>query len=145
MSNNKPKVEITELNQSMKLKLLHDTPYIDKNKNGEYYLYGVKNEKGEELSFFAPADIHSVLQEHKLKTGDEFLLSRVSTGKNGSTKLQISIIGKEESETPKADSLKDIMIRSMKDAAEVVASVPALSLRAEDARAIGLSLFIART
>jgi hypothetical protein len=36
------------------------------------------------------------------------------------------------------------MIQSMMDSAEIVAAVPALGLRAEDARAIGLSLFLHR-
>jgi hypothetical protein len=37
------------------------------------------------------------------------------------------------------------MIQSMREAAEIVAAVPDLGFCAEDARAIGLSLFIART
>ena len=44
-----------------------------------------------------------------------------------------------------SDALKARMIQSMKDAQEVVAAVPDLGFRAEDARAIGLSLFIACT
>ena len=34
-----------------------------------------------ELSFSAPDDVHSVLSEHKLKCGDEFILTRVENGK----------------------------------------------------------------
>ena len=45
----------------------------------------------------------------------------------------------------KQDKFMEVMVRSMKDAAEVVAAVPDLGFRAEDARSIGLSLFIART
>jgi hypothetical protein len=37
------------------------------------------------------------------------------------------------------------MIQSMRDSAEIVAAATELGLRVEDARAIGLSLFIART
>jgi hypothetical protein len=36
-------------------------------------------------------------------------------------------------------------MQSKRDGAEIVAIVPDLGFRAEDARAIGLSLFIART
>ncbi len=43
------------------------------------------------------------------------------------------------------ESLKDLMIQSMKDAAEVVAAVPELGFRAEDARAIGLSIYISKS
>ncbi len=64
-----------------------------------WQLYPVKDEAGNELSFFAPDDIHSVLVEHKLKTGDEFILTRVENGKKGSSKLQVSIIGKESHRT----------------------------------------------
>lgn len=56
----------------------------------------------------------------------------------------MSIIGYSSSE-PKMDNLKDVMIQSMRDSTEIVAAVPELGFHAEDARAIGLSLFIART
>jgi hypothetical protein len=69
----------------------------------------------------------------------------VENGNKGSSKLQVSISGKEAQPDPKPDSLKDVMIQSMRDAAEILAAVPDLGFRAEDARAIGLSLFIART
>ena len=134
------------LNESKRLTLLRNEPIIGKQTNGDaWQLYPVKDESGNELSFFAPDDIHAVLTEHKLKSGDEFILTRVENGKKGFSKLQVSIIGKESTPDPKTDNLKDVMIHSMKDSAEIVAAVPALGLRAEDARAIGLSLFIART
>ena len=144
-NNGKPKVEITELNKPIKLTLLRNEPITGKNSYGEYHLYPVKDEQNNELSFFAPDDVHSVLAEHKLKSGDEFILTRVENGKKGSSKLQVSIMGKESTLEPTQDKLKEIMVQSMKDAAEVVAAVPDLGFRAEDARAIGLSLFIART
>ena len=56
-----------------------------KNNYGEYHLYPLKDESGNELSFFAPDDVHSVLAEHKLKIGDEFILTRVENGKKGSS------------------------------------------------------------
>jgi hypothetical protein len=43
------------------------------------------------------------------------------------------------------ESLKDLMIRSMKDAAEVAAAVSELGLRAEDAKAIGLDFYISES
>ena len=142
----KPKVEITELNKPAKFTLLLEKPITGKQKNGDpWQLYPVKDESGNELSFFAPDDIHTILAEHKLKTGDEFILTRVENGTKGSSKLQVSIIGKEASSDPKPDNLKSVMIESMRDAAEILAAVPDLGFRAEDARAIGLSLFIART
>ena len=145
-NNGKPKLEITELNKPMKFRLLRNEPITGKQTNGDpWQLYPVKDESGNEVSFFAPDDVHSVLVEHKLKNGDEFILTRVENGKKGSSKLQVSIIGKEATPDPKPDSLKDVMIQSMRDAAEILSAVPDLGFRAEDARAIGLSLFIART
>jgi hypothetical protein len=148
-NNGKPKLEITELNKPAKFRLLRNEPITGKQTNGDaWQLYPVKDESGNELSFFAPDDIHWVLAEHKLKTGDEFILTRVENGKKGSSKLQVSIIGKAaepEHALNSTDSCKEIMIQSMRDAAEILAAVPDLGLRAEDARAIGLSLFIART
>jgi hypothetical protein len=141
----KPKVELV-LNESKRLTLLRNEPITGKQTNGDaWQLYPVKDESGNELSFFASDDIHAVLAEHKLKSGDEFILTRVENGKKGSSKLQVSIIGKEASSEPKSDNLKDVMTQSMRDAAEILAAVPDLGFRAEDARAIGLSLFIART
>ena len=141
----KPKVELV-LNESKRLTLLRKEPITGKQTNGDaWQLYPVKDEAGNELSFFAPDDIHTVLAEHMLKSGDEFILTRVENGKKGSSKLQVSIIGKESTPDPKPDSLKEVMIHSMEDAAEILAAVPDLGFRAEDARAIGLSLFIART
>jgi copper chaperone CopZ len=105
-------------------------------------MYGVENEAHEELVWFAPATAHEVIQSQGLKTGSEIIVKL--TGKN---KVEVSILGKaaEPEHTPKTDSLKDVMIQSMRDAAEIVAAVPDLGFRAEDSRAIGLSLFIART
>ena len=105
-------------------------------------MYAVANEAGEELVWFAPAPAHDVIQSQGLKTGSEIIVKL--TGKN---KVEVSILGKaaEPEHTLKTDSLKDVMIQSMKDAAEIVAAVPDLAFRVEDARSIGLSLFIART
>ena len=92
--------------------------------------------------WFAPATAHDVIQSQQLKAGSEIIVKL--TGKN---KVEVPILGKaaDPEHTSKPDSLRDVMIQSMKDAAEIVAAVPDLGFRAEDAGAIGLSLFIART
>ena len=86
---------------------------------------------------------HDVIQSQSLKTGSEIIVKL--TGKN---KVEVSILGKAaetEQAAKSSDSRKEVMIQSMRDAAEILAAVPDLGFRAEDARAIGLSLFIART
>lgn len=108
----------------------------------------MKDEQGNELSFFAPDDIHSILAEHKLKSGDEFILSRVENGKKGSSKLQVSIIGKSEerTDTPaQTDNLKAIMLQCVLDGQAIINEVKDLGFRVDDLRAIILSLFIARS
>jgi hypothetical protein len=93
--------------------------------------------------WFAPSTAHDVIQSQQLKAGSEIIVKL--TGKN---KVEVSILGKAaepEHASKLADGLKDVMVQSMHDAAEIVAAVPDLGFRAEDARAIGLSLFIPRT
>lgn len=50
-------------------------------KPGDYHLYPVKDESGNKLSFFAPVDVHAILAKHRLKSGDEFILTCVENGK----------------------------------------------------------------
>ena len=141
----KPKVDV-QLGQSTRLKLLRNEPISGSSSFGPYHLYPVVNEQGVEEAFFAPEELHTVIKEHKLKAGDEFILSRVQNGKPGSTKLEISIIGKSEMpEEERTDHLKETMQVCLQDAASLVDSVKQLALRAEDARSIALTLFIART
>ena len=135
-----------ELNKSAKFTLLLEKPITGKQKNGDpWQLYPVKNESGNELSFFAPDDIHTIMAEHKLKTGDEFILTRVENGSKGSSKLEVSIIGKDSSTAPESDNLKELMIRSMRDAAAIAAEAPEFRFGSSDVRAIANSLFIARS
>jgi len=122
--------------------LLRNEPLVGENGHGKYFMYAVTNEVGEELVWFAPASAHEVIQSQQLSKGSEFIAKLI-----GKDKVEVSIIGKaiEPEEPSTSDLLKVRMIQSMKDAQEVVAAVPDLGFRAEDARAIGLSLFIART
>lgn len=134
-----------QLGQSIRLKLLRDEPITGTSSVGPYWLYPVITEQGAEESFFAPEPIAKILMQQNLKAGDEFLLSRVQNGKPGSTKLEISIIGKSEVSEERKDHLKETMQVCLQDAASLVESVKQLALRAEDARSIALTLFIART
>ena len=105
-------------------------------------MYAVASESGEELVWFAPSAAHDVIQSQQLEAGSEIIVKLI-----GKDKVEVSIPGKapEPEHQPKSDSLKNVMIQSMRDSAEIVAAVPDLGFRAQDARAIGLSLFIART
>jgi hypothetical protein len=108
----------------VKLKLLRDV-YTGENQHGKYLLATVQDDQGQEFAWFIPTDLHDVVQD--------------------SSKIQLSILAKPETtESAQADH-KSIMIESMKEAAEVVAAVPELGFRAEDARAIGLSIYISKS
>ena len=131
-----------QLGQPIRLKLIRNEPLIGENGHGKYFMYAVMNDAGEELVWFSPSQAHDIIQSQQLKAGSEIIVKL--TGKN---KVEASILGKaaEPEHQEKTDSKKDVMIQSMRDAADILAAVPDLGFRAEDARAIGLSLFIART
>ncbi len=137
---NPPKVEL-ELNQEARLKILKPV-YQGKSSYGSFFLYNVQDlDTGETKSLFAPDDIHSIIQEQKLGVGSEFLLKRVTNGKKGSSKLELSIIGK----APEVDNYKEVMKQCLTDAVEIVRSLPDIPFQEESIRAICSGLFIART
>src|SRR5512137_141439 len=93
----KPKTDVAS-GQSKRLKLLLNQPITGSSSAGKWWLYPVVTEQGIEESFFAPEPLHDILQEHKLKAGDEFILSRVQNGKPGSSKLELSIVSNPSSD-----------------------------------------------
>jgi hypothetical protein len=139
----KPKLEL-QLNKPVKLKLLRDV-YTGENQHGKYLLATVQDEQGQEFAWFIPTDLHDVVQDSGLKAGSEIIAQRVENGRKGSSKIQLSILAKTEPPESVHNDHKSIMIESMKEAAEVVAAVPELGFRAEDARAIGLSIYISKS
>jgi hypothetical protein len=55
-------------------------------------------------------------------------------------KVEVSILGKatEPERTPRSsENLKDVIIQSMRDSAEIVAAAPELGFRAEDTGRLG--------
>ncbi len=140
----------------MNLKLLKDKCYEGTSDYGTYYLYNVEDDSVEK-SFFAPVEIHQQIVQHKLKAGDEFILSKVA-GQNGKR-----IVGQLIFELPQkpvisqllpqptngngktGDGLKDVMKQCLKDAVEITKAVDGIPFQNEDVRAISSCLFIART
>jgi hypothetical protein len=133
----------------LKLKLLRDQPHVGDNGHGKYFLYSVQDEAGIEFAWFAPQDIHDVIQTNSLKAGSEILVKRVqANGKKGVTKIELSILGtvsKEEQSAPLGDDLKGIMQLCLQEAVEITKSVAGIPFQNEDVRAICSCLFIART
>jgi hypothetical protein len=142
------------LNQEVRLKLLKDKPFTGENGYGKYYLYSVQDlDDGEEKAFFAPADVHQIIEDKKLTKGSEFIIKKVpyQNGKKIGSKLELSLISVAaapppvSSTQPSADNLKEIMRQCLAEAVEIVHSLPDIPFQNDDIRAICASLFIART
>ncbi len=146
---NKPKLELL-LEKPIQLTLLKDKPYVGQNNYGEFYLYSTRDDQGIEYSYFADASVHSLIQEHKLKAGNSFVVQRVAVmnGKKMSSKVEFSIIGEAEplpsvSPTPGSDNLKEILLQCLVDAAEVVKSA-GIQFSNDELQKLATTLFIQR-
>lgn len=146
---NKPKLELL-LEKPIQLTLLKDKPYINSNSYGEFYLYSAKDENGIEYSYFADASVHSLIQEHKLKAGNSFVVQRVAVmnGKKMSSKVEFSIIGEAEPQAvippvPGSDNLKEILLQCLVDAVEVVKSA-GIQFSNDELQKLATTLFIQR-
>lgn len=141
--NNPPKVEL-ELNQEARFKILKPV-YAGQSSYGKFYLYSVKDlESGEIRSLFATEEIHSIIEEKQLGVGSEFLLKRVPNGKKGSSKLELSILGKApEPQSPVSDNLKELLFQSIRDAVEVVRDC-GVQFSNEEISKLSVTIFIQR-
>ena len=144
----KPKLDLLT-GQSLRVKLQRNSPITGSNSYGNYYLYPLIDEEGHEQSFFAPEEIHNLIQQHKLKAGDEFVLSRVEGDKKGKSRLEFSIIGKAELQhnslpsSPK-DNLKAILLECVVDAADVIRS-SGIQFGNDELQKLATTLFIQRS
>lgn len=135
-----------KVGQEAKLKILRPLKIGD-GKN-PYFLYRVSDlDSGEEKSFFAPADIKSVIEDQKLGIGSEFLVKRIKAGSNGGS-LELSILAKAPAVvegSSKLDNFKDMMRQCIVDAMEIKKSIEGIDLTHEDLRSLSSCLFIARS
>jgi len=144
----KKKVELN-LHESIRLKLLKDTCYTANSSYGPYHLYSVADQDGNEMSFFAPEDIHQQIVRNGLKAGSEFILHKKAS-QNGK-KITGELVFEPVKDTPALeptngkDLYKEIMAQCLQDAITIVRSIDGVPLQAEDVRAISSCLFIART
>ena len=142
---NPPKVEL-ELNQEARFKILKPV-YAGQSSYGKFYLYSVQDlESGETRSLFATEEIHSIIEEKQLGVGSEFLLKRVANGKKGSSKLELSILGKEPALQPSTsgDNLKELLFQSIRDAVEVVRD-SGVQFSNEEISKLSVTIFIQRS
>ncbi|MCX6133004.1 MAG: hypothetical protein NTU47_04230 [Ignavibacteriales bacterium] len=142
--NNPPKVEL-ELNQEARFKILKPV-YAGQSSFGKFYLYSVKDlETGETRSLFATDEIHSIIEEKQLGVGSEFALKRVPNGKKGSSRLELSILGKApEPESQRKDNLKELLFQSVRDAVDIVRD-SGIQFSNDEIQKLATTLFIQRT
>jgi hypothetical protein len=123
--------------------LIRDNPVVGRSDFGPYYCYSVLSADGTELSFFATPEIHQVILEQKLGKGSQFILRRPAQTNGKKPKLEIALIAKEEP-TQVQDDLKDILLRCVQDAAEVVRQ-SGLQFDLDSVQKLSVALLIART
>jgi hypothetical protein len=145
-----PKLEI-KLSEAVRVKLLRDKCFEGSNNYGPFYLYSISQD-GIEKSFFAPADIHSQIVAHGLKTGSEFIIRKVAAqnGKKITGELVFEVVPNQPielaaqptngKENGHVDNFKELMRQSISDALEIAGTIPGI-----DAQRIGMTMFIART
>lgn len=142
---NRPKLELIQ-DRPIRLTLLKDKPFIGNNSFGSFYLYHTKDDEGVEYSYFADADIHNLIQEHKLKSGSSFILQRVATmnGKKSGSKVEFSIVGEQETSTSGSDNLKELLLQCINDAADVIKSA-GIQFSNDELQKLATTLFIQRS
>ncbi len=133
-----------KIGEQLRLKLVFDRCLEGKNSRGQYHLYRVVDEAGTEYSFSAPEDIHSQIVAHGLKAGSEFILAKKAS-QNGKLSGELVFEAVSESAPTHTNGYRTVMAECLKDAFEISRELTELGLRAEDIRAVALTLFIART
>ncbi len=154
--NGRAKLELL-LNQPARVKLLKDKPFEGSSSYGEYRLYSVEHE-GAEKAYFATEEVHEEIQAHKLKAGDEVILTKIAqqNGRRVVPRIKVEPLPRvQESEregtkqgpekSPGVDNLKDVMEVSLREAVEITRAVSGVPFQNEDIQKIASCLFIART
>ena len=81
--------------------MLFDEPMIGQSRYGDYYLYAVKDQKGEECSFFAPDELHEKMKQ--LRKGNKVEITKLAeqNGKKILTKYSLKLISNNTQPNPK--------------------------------------------
>ena len=136
-----------ELNKPVKIKLLQDQPLIGTSRFGEYYLYNVKNEKSEELTFFPDKDLHEKFKELRKSDKVEICKKAEHKGNRIVTSFDVKVLQnydgspeKPNNKTPD-DNYYDLMLNSCRDAVKIQNELGGLM----NAKSLAVTLFIARS
>jgi hypothetical protein len=138
----RPKLELPQ-NSPVRLRLLKATPFTGENSRGKFYLYSVVDADGIELAYFATDEIHNLIQSNRLAAGADIQLTKKGKA------VEFAIIGQAVPEVPPAvaadgDGLKAILLKCVKDAAEVIRD-SGIQLGNDELQKLATTLFIARS
>jgi len=132
-----------EVNKSIRLALLFDSPIIGESQYGKYYMYGVKN-GDTEYSFFAPLKVHEALKDKPRGTRFELTKTATQKGKKLVQDFEIKFLNGGEQSSPKTiqtdSELFTAMLQSYDEATKIQSKYSAVNLNQ-----CAVTLFIART
>ena len=132
-----------EVNKSIRLALLFDSPITGESQYGKYYMYGVKN-GDTEYSFFAPLKVHEALKGKPRGTRFELTKTATQKGKKLVQDFEIKFLNGGEQSTPKTvqtdSELFSAMLQSYDEATKIQSKYSAVNLNQ-----CAVTLFIART
>ena len=85
------------MNKPVVLEMLYDEPVVGQSRYGDYFLYAVRDEAGEERSFFAPnEEVHKKLLEFSKGEKVQIVKSAKQNGKKVVTEFIVrSMLGLE--------------------------------------------------
>jgi len=132
-----------EVNKSIRLALLFDSPIEGESQYGKYYMYGVEN-GSEEFNFFAPLKVHEALKNKS--RGTRFQLTKTATqkGKKLVQDFEIKFLNNGEQSIPKTvqldSELFNAMLTSYDEATKIQSKYSAVNLNQ-----CAVTLFIARS
>ena len=140
--------------------MLFDEPVVGQSRFGEYYLYSVKDRKGEEYSFFAPDELHEKMKQ--LHKGNKVEVTKLAeqNGKKILTKYDLKLVRNGTQPTqpnrpknnnePKSNSnnnnnIKDTYFEAMLSSYEDAIKIQEKLNGMVDVNRIAITLFIARS
>ena len=144
MPEKKPKLEL-ELNKPVKIELISDSCLTGTSRFGEYHLYNIRKENGEELSFFPDDEVHKKLQE--LKRGDRVEICKRAEQKGTKivTHYEVNVLNNNSTSSNPTQTNKDnyfeTMLSSYQDAQKIQEELNGMV----DVNRIAITLFIARS
>jgi hypothetical protein len=137
----RPKLEL-EPGEEAKVTLLRDKPATGRSDFGPFTAYSLAAEDGTEMVFFAPSEIHQIIEQQKLGKGSQFILRRPIQQNGKKPRLEIALIAKGSA--PAEDGFKAILLQSIRDAADVVRD-SGFQFSNEEMQRLATTLFIQRT